>query len=242
MSVLTSWRGDDLARVLVVTIDRPERRNAVDLPTLLQLQEAQAEAVAGGARVIVLTGSDGAFCAGADVNGVEQGDFTTALSAVLLGLSTASAVTMVAVDGPALGAGMQLAAACDLRVATASSPFGVPAARLGLAVDAWTVQRLSSQLGPSITRSMLLAAQTWNAEQLNASGFVHRIGDLERGLVWAEEIAALAPLSIAAHKLMLEGAPTRAAEAALHAAWSSADASEGRSAFLHKRRPRFTGS
>jgi enoyl-CoA hydratase len=242
MSVLTSWRGEDLARVLVVTIDRPDRRNAVDLPTLMQLQKVQAEAVAGGARVIVLTGSDGAFCAGADLNGVEQGDFMAALSTVLLGLGAATAVTMAAVDGPALGAGTQLAAACDLRVATASSPFGVPAARLGLAVDAWTVERLTSQLGPSIARSMLLAAQTWNAEQLNASGFVHRIGDLERALVWAEEIAGLAPLSIAAHKLMLQDAPTSAAEAAVRAAWSSADATEGRASFLEKRRPRFTGT
>ncbi len=151
-------------------------------------------------------------------------------------------MTLAAIDGPSLGAGAQLACACDLRVATAPSRIGIPAARLGLAVDAWTVRRLSDQVGPSVARGMLLGAQTWNAEQLSESGFIHRIGNLEHAIHLAEELAALAPLTIAAHKLMLEGAPEHEAQAASRAAWASADAVAGREAFRATRPARFTGT
>jgi len=242
MTVQLQWRGEEPERVLVVTMDRPDRRNAVDLETLLQLQRAQQTATEGGARVLVLTGAPPAFCAGADLNGVESAQFLDELSATLTGFTALPFVTLAAIDGPALGAGAQLASACDLRVATAPSRIGIPAARLGLAVDAWTVRRLSDQVGPSIARGMLLGAQTWNAEQLNESGFIHRIGDLKHALHFAEELAALAPLTIAAHKLMLEGAPVEQAEAARRVVWTSADAAEGRAAFLAKRPAHFTGS
>jgi len=242
MTVQLQWRGEEPERVLVVTMDRPDRRNAVDLETLLQLQRAQQTATEGGARVLVLTGAPPAFCAGADLNGVESAQFLDELSATLTGFTALPFVTLAAIDGPALGAGAQLASACDLRVATAPSRIGIPAARLGLAVDAWTVRRLSDQVGPSIARGMLLGAQTWNAEQLNESGFIHRIGDLKHALHFAEELAALAPLTIAAHKLMLEGAPIEQAEAACRMVWTSADAVEGRAAFLAKRPAHFTGS
>jgi enoyl-CoA hydratase len=223
-------------------MDRPDRRNAVDLETLLQLQQAQQTALADGARVLVLTGAPPAFCAGADLNGVESSDFLRELAATLTGFTALPFITLAAIDGPALGAGAQLASACDLRVATAPSRIGIPAARLGLAVDAWTVRRLNEQVGPSIARAMLLGAQTWNAEQLNESGFIHRIGDLKHALHFAEELAALAPLTVAAHKLMLEDAPADQVDAACRAAWTSADALEGREAFLAKRPPRFSGT
>jgi enoyl-CoA hydratase len=242
MTVQLQWRGEGLERVVVVTMDRPDRRNAVDLEMLLQLQRAQQTAREEGARVLVLTGAPPAFCAGADLNGVESAQFIEQLSATLVGFTELPFVTLAAIDGPALGAGAQLACACDLRVATAPSRIGIPAARLGLAVDAWTVRRLSDQVGPSVARGMLLGAQTWNAEQLSESGFIHRIGNLEHAIHLAEELAALAPLTIAAHKLMLEGAPEHEAQAASRAAWASADAVEGREAFLAKRPARFTGT
>jgi enoyl-CoA hydratase len=242
MTVHTHWRGEGLERVLVVTIDRPERRNAVDLPTLLDLQAAQQAAADGGARVLVLTGAPPAFCAGADLNGVESDTFAEALATTLTGFGALPFLTLAAIDGPALGAGTQLACACDLRVATAPSRIGIPAARLGLAVDRWTVQRMNAQFGASIARGMLLAAQTWNAEQLHESGFIHRIGDLKHALTFADELAALAPLTITAHKLMLEDAPGDVSEAARRAAWASNDAIEGRESFLAKRPAHFTGT
>jgi enoyl-CoA hydratase len=241
MTVTTQWHGTEPERVLLVTLDRPEKRNAVDLDSLLQLQQAQDEAAEGGARVLVLTGGPGAFCAGADLNGVEDGEFVAQLNTVLHGFVSAAAVTMAAVDGAAVGAGLQIAASCDLRIATSPSRFGIPAAKLGLAIDFWTVERLRSQLGDPITRCMLLAANTWNAEQLTENGFVQRIGGLDQALAWAAEIAGLAPLSIAAHKLMLERAPYDDIEWARARAWSSADAQEGPLAFLEKRPARFTG-
>ena len=137
--------------------------------------------------------------------------------------------------------------ACDLRVAAPTSVFGIPAAKLGLAVDRWTVDRVTREFGGSVARGMLLAAQTYTAEQLHVTGGVHRLGGLAEALVWADELAHLAPLTIQAHKLALEGlAPApevdEVFERARLAAWDSADAEEGRTAFLEKRRPEFRGS
>jgi len=241
--VRVEWRD----RVLVVTIDRPERRNAVDHATLLALADAQDEAAARGARALVLTGAPPAFSAGADLTGVESGEFVDALVRVLRGFTTLGLITIAAVDGPALGAGTQLAVACDLRVASPTSQFGIPAAKLGLAVDRWTIDRISREFGASVARAMLLAAQTYTAEQLHVMGGIHRLGGLADALVWADELAHLAPLTIEAHKLGLEGlAPPPAVDERFEqgrlAAWDSDDAEEGRTAFLAKRRPDFRGS
>ncbi len=241
--VRVEWRD----RVLVATIDRPERRNAVDHATLVGLADAQHQAADGGARVLVLTGAPPAFCAGADLTGVEDGEFVEALVRALHGFTTLGLVTIAAVDGPALGAGTQLALACDLRVAAPTSVFGIPAARLGLAVDRWTVVRASREFGGSVASGMLLAAQTYTAEQLHVMGGVHRLGGLAEALVWADELAHLAPLTIQAHKLALESSASQTEvderfERARRVAWDSADAEEGRTAFLDKRRPEFRGS
>lgn len=237
---------DDIADgVLVATLDRPERRNAVDLATLDELRSMQLGAGAN-ARVVVLTGEPPAFCAGADLNGVTDDEFAGRLGEVLVGFTELSAVVIAAVDGAALGAGTQLALACDLRVATPASRFGIPAARLGLAVDHWTVERLAREIGWATARAMLLAAEVVDAERLHRSGCVHRLGGLDAALDWARELAGLAPLTIAAHKLALERSgpppsPDQTVEAARRAAWASDDAREGRTAFLEKRPARFRG-
>jgi enoyl-CoA hydratase len=235
--------------VKVITLDRPTRRNAVDHETLLQLLEAQEEIrrSPGRCRVVVLTGAPPAFSAGADLHGVEAGQFTKDLSSVLQRFGTLPLPVIAAIDGPALGAGAQLAIASDLRVATPDSVIGIPAAKLGLVVDHWTVRRLSAELSPAVARAMLLAAETYTAEQLNRSGGVHRLGDLGAAMTWAHELAVLAPLTIVGHKLALERALPEpwlvdTVEEARAAAWSSRDAVEGREAFLEKRRPDFAGS
>lgn len=243
MTVRVEWR----ERIAVVTIDRPARRNAVDHPTLLALRAAQVEAAERGVRCAVLTGAPPAFCAGADLSGVEDGEFTRALGDVLGGFGAQPFPWVAAVDGPALGAGTQLAIACDLRVATPASRFGIPAAKLGLAVDQWTVERLVAEVGAARARNMLISASTYSAAELHPGGFVHRLGGLDEAIAWAEEIAALAPLTIAAHKVAVEhvirpGRPDAAVTAARERAWASNDASEGREAFLAKRPARFTGS
>jgi enoyl-CoA hydratase len=232
--------------IMVITLDRPDRRNALDLPSLVAIDDALTEASRQRARVVVLTGAPPAFCAGADIDGVESEQFTATLLALLHRFSELPIAVIGAIDGAALGAGTQLASVCDLRVATSRSRFGVPAANLGLAVDQWTAHRIASQFTGPIARAMLLAAEVYDGERLHSAGVIHRIGGLPEALTWAREIAGLAPLTIAAHKLALERnatAPDRDADvsAARAAAWSSSDAIEGRTAFQQKRAPRFVG-
>lgn len=242
-------------RVLSVTIDRPETRNAVDLDTLQRIEAALTDL--GDARVVVLSGAPPAFCSGADLAGVELGEFTETLLRVLKLFGSSPVITIAAVDGPALGAGTQLAAACDLRMATADSRFGVPAAKLGLAVDRWTVARVMIEAGGSVARRMLLTGESATASEL-ASGFVHRLGTVAEAHEWAASLSVLAPLTVRAHKLALESlmgagsstdatidvtvaGATDAVEEARLAAWNSRDAEEGRRAFKEKRPPHFLG-
>jgi enoyl-CoA hydratase len=237
-------------RVVVVTLDRPQRRNAVDHPTLLALLDVQREIAADApeeVRAVVLTGAAPAFSAGADLHGVEEQRFTHDLAATLQGFGSLPVPVIAAIDGPALGAGAQLAVAADLRVATADSVVGIPAARLGLVVDHWTIRRMTTELTAPVARAMLVAAETYTGRRLHELGGVHRLGVLDDALAWADELAALAPLTMAAHKLGLERSvpgpgPDGDFEQARAAAWASSDAVEGRAAFLEKRTATFTGS
>ena len=222
--------------VAVVTIDRPERRNAVDHATLDDLGAVLRDRD-DGVRALVLTGAGGHFCAGADLAGVEDESFTELLRSVLDGLRLAPFVTIAAADGAALGAGTQLAIACDLRVATAQASFGIPAGRLGLAVDTWTVERLAMLAGHGPARAMLLAAEVVKGDEAHRLGLVQRIGTLDEALGWADEIAALAPLTLRAHKAALENLP--GASDAVARAWASQDLQEGLDAFRSRRRPVF---
>ena len=105
MTVQLNWRES----VLVATIDRPERRNAVDQPTLLKLASALDESVIRKTRVVIITGTAPAFCSGADLSGVRETEFTDALHKFLLQLATLTIVTIAAIAGPALGAVAQIA-------------------------------------------------------------------------------------------------------------------------------------
>ena len=225
--------------VALLTIDRPERRNALDLETVRALTSAVKDAA--DARVLVVTGAEGHFCAGADLGGVEGDEFVGALRILLLALTHTAQPVIAAVDGAALGAGTQLAVACDLRVATPDAKFGIPAAKLGLMVDQWSVRRLQAMAGDGATRAMLLAAEVVSGEDGHRLGLVQRIGDLDAALGWAAEIATLAPLSIAGHKLALNDGPREEFEAAFARAWSSEDLGEGMAAFRERRAPEFRG-
>jgi enoyl-CoA hydratase len=245
VTVHVEIHGPDEA-ITVVTLDRPERRNALDHDTLAELTEVLAAAVERPTRVLILTGASGHFCAGADLQGVEDASFATLLQGVLDRLVGVSFPTIAAIEGAALGAGTQLAVACDLRVATAGATFGVPAAKLGLMVNHWTVQRAATLLGPSTARAVLLAAEVVKGDRALELGLVNREGALPEALEWAEQIAALAPLTIAGHKLMLnklEGTPVADDEvsAAFARAWESTDFAEGIDAFRNRRTPTFRG-
>ena len=239
----TERRPGPVRDVLVVTIDRPERRNALDLETVRELRAVAGDATVGA---VVLTGASPAFCAGADLTGVDSEEFGAELGAMLEAWDRWPAVRIAAIDGPALGAGTQLALVCDLRVATAGSEFGIPAARLGLAVDQWTVDRLVDEFSWPVARSILLTAERVDAETLHRLGAVHRFGPLADAVSWAEEIVRLAPLSLDAHRAALLEARRRpardlAVDAIRALAWGSDDAIEGRNAFAERRSARFTG-
>lgn len=245
MTVHVEFSGVDDA-VAVVTLDRPERRNALDHETLVALLEVLAQLDERSPRAVVLTGAAGHFCSGADLSGVEDAEFTALLQQVLAGLRALPCVTLAAAEGAALGAGTQLAVACDLRTATPDATFGIPAAKLGLMVDHWTVQRTALLLGPSLARSALLAAEPVTGDAAHRVGFVHRLGPPSEAIDWAERIATLAPLTVAGHKLMLdklEEPPAADPEvaAARDRAWSSEDLAEGLDAFRNRRTPTFHG-
>jgi enoyl-CoA hydratase len=228
----------------LVTIDRTERRNALDVEHCRALHDA-VTGLAGHTRVMVVTGEGSAFCAGADLAEAHTPEFRTSLRELLELLGQVPVPVIAAVNGPALGAGTQLAIAADLRVAAPGARFGVPAAKLGLAVDHWTVRRLVHLVGGATARHVLLTVDEIGAEAALASGLAQRAGDLDGALAWAAEIAELAPLTLRAHKLALErvGEPADDPEvaAAVRAAWRSQDCAEGVASFQERRRPRFEG-
>lgn len=231
-------------RVLIVTLDRPERRNAVDAEHLAGITAA-CESV-GDARVLVLRGAGSAFCAGADLSHVEDQAAAATVRATLDVLSGLPICTIAAVDGPAMGAGCQLALACDLRVVGPTARFGVPSSRLGLMVDHWTIEKLAQLAGHGYARSMLLAADTVDADASLRTGFAQRAGTDVDAIAWAHEIARLAPLSIAGQKLALDRLVGREVDAddvrvAFDRVWTSDDRLEGIAAFGDKRPAVFRG-
>jgi enoyl-CoA hydratase len=246
----------EAGEVGVVEIDRPERRNALDVDHCRALADAVEKVVAGGARVLVLTGAGTSFCAGADLGGVYGDTFRDAINRTLTTIVGVQVPVVAAVNGPAIGAGTQLAIACDLRVAVDGAVFGVPTARIGLAVDPWTISRLAAVAGGGTARALLLGGDTVTAEVAHARGLVDRIGDLDAALAWALEIATFAPLTLAYSKraanaaVAMGTAVTAAAgsaasgddlAAAYDAVWSSDDAAEGARARAERRPPRFQG-
>lgn len=234
------WESNGVA---VVTLDRPARRNALDVQACLDLVTAAERVVGAGARALVLQGAGGHFSAGADLSTVEDPSFTPALQRALVAVGSAPLVVVAAIEGVCMGGGVQLAVAADVRVVTPEARLAVPAAKLGLAVDGWTASRLAAAAGPGEAAAMLLGAQEIDGVRAHAIGFAQRLGPPAAARAWAVEMAALAPLTVQAHKLALarpDGDPE--AEAARLAAWRSTDLQEGRAAFAERRPPRFTGS
>lgn len=235
--------------VTELRIARQERRNALDTAHCRDLHAALDAAVADGARVVVLGGEGTAFCSGADLDTVGDAGFLDALYALLRRVVAVPVPVIAAVQGPAIGAGTQLAIAADLRVAAEPAVFGLPTAALGLAVDPWTVRRLALLAGGGPARRMLLACERLDHAQAVAHGLVDRTGSPEDALAWATEIAALAPLTLTYNKLAVnrlfedgrDPETLDAVGAAFAACWASEDLVEGRRAREEKRPARFVG-
>ncbi len=233
-------------QVALITIDRPERRNAVNLAALEELHAAVVTALGDGARALVLTGAGGHFCAGADLSELEDVGFTERLAEVLGHLAAAPVLTVAAISGSCMGLGMQLAVACDVRVATDDARFAVPVARLGLMVSHWTLDRVSRLFGEGAARQMVLTAEVLDADDAWRLGFVQRRGGLDAALAMASDAVPLAPLSQAGSKIGFDAHAGNSAEVARYdeafaAAWASRDLAEGQRAFTERRAPRFEG-
>ncbi|KRE62487.1 enoyl-CoA hydratase [Nostocoides sp. Soil756] len=234
-------------QVAVVTVDRPERRNALNLEALEELHAAVVEAVDAGARALVITGAGGHFCAGADLTELEDVGFTQRLAEVLRHLAAVPVTTVAAVEGSCMGLGMQLALACDVRVVADTARFAVPVAKLGLMVDHWTLDRLARLWGEGAARHLTLTAAVLDADDAWRLGFAQERGGLDDALALAGRAAHLAPLTQAGTKQGLGVAPSdddavSRYEAAFARAWASDDLTEGRAAFTERREPRFRGN
>jgi len=227
--------------VAILTLQRPERRNALDLHLCRAIHET-VDALTD-ARVLVITGEGSAFCAGADLGGVYGNEFLEALYGMLQRLTELPIPIIAAVNGPAIGAGTQLAMACDLRVADETAKFAVPTATNGMAVDAWTIRTLARLAGGGPANRMMLAAETLGREEALHVGLADRAGTPADAIAWAHEIARLAPLALAHNKLVLNGSEAdnqRISESFVNV-WASKDVQEAARARQEKRRPVFTG-
>ncbi|MCC5980806.1 MAG: crotonase/enoyl-CoA hydratase family protein [Oceanicaulis sp.] len=192
-------RYETSTRIAVITIDRPERRNAVDGPTARALADAFRRFAADeGADVAILTGAGGTFCAGADLKAIAdgtpnrtepEGDGPMGPSRMML-----SKPVIAAVEGHAVAGGLELALWCDMRVAARDAVFGVFCRRFGVPlIDGGTV-RLPRLIGQSRAMDMILTGRAVGAEEAFAIGLANRLAEpgkaLEAALVLASEIAA----------------------------------------------------
>ena len=238
-----SWRD----RVAVLTLDRPEKHNALTVELCHRIRGALDEAAE--ARVVVITGRGRSFCSGADLDEVYTADFRDALYAMLHAVTDLPKPVVAAVNGAAIGAGTQLAIAADFRVAAPPARFGVPTAKIGLAVDPWTIRRLALIAGNATARRLLLACDHVDADAAVACGLADRAGGTDEALEWAQGMTSLAPLTQAYSKRVLnavfepafDGPAAAELDAAFEDCWASEDFAEGRRARAEKRPSIFRG-
>ncbi len=234
--------------VMTIELQRPERRNALNTELADALREAVEKAAADDVRAVVITGAGTVFCAGADLSGdVFAANFPDKAIALNKSIDACPVPVIAAINGPAIGAGVQLAMICDLRVVAPEAYFQFPIARYGLALDNWSIRRLSSLAGHGRARGMLLAAEKLDSQTALLTGMANRIGTLADAQAWAAEIAGLAPLSVRHSKRVLNDDGAYEDQSDLHkewfdAAWGSQDVIEAQVARVEKRAPRFQGA
>jgi enoyl-CoA hydratase/carnithine racemase len=244
----------------IVTLSNPAKRNALDPPLLLALEDALDDLSRRDARAVVLRGAGTKlFSSGYDIGAIRGGRGEEAsrhpIGRAIAAIERFPFPVLGMAFGGAYGAGVEVLAACDLRYADAGARFAVPAAKLSVVYDAAGVARLAARGGRTLVAELLLTARPMDAERAQALGLLNGVlatDDLEREvLALADEIGGLAPRTLAATKQMLAVLAERTGftpgEAARftelrNQAIASADFAEGQRAFAEKRRPRFSGA
>lgn len=249
-------------RVGYIIFNNPERHNAMSL----EMWEATSEMLAGyrkddEIRVVVLTGAGGkAFISGADISkfGSERASqeaverYNAATERAYSNLHHFPKPTIAMIRGYCIGGGLGLAVSCDMRIAADNARFAVPAAKLGLGYDYPGLKRLMDLVGPSFTKEIFFTARQFDAEEARAMGLINRVlpdeqlEDFVRN--YADTIATNAPLTVESVKFIVSQAledesrrDMAAIAESVRRCFASQDYIEGRTAFMEKRKPRFTG-
>ena len=244
---------EDRGPVRVLTIDRPARRNALDLDDRLDLLDA-LQTADREARAIVLTGAGAVFCAGGDIRSMSQDPEVArrrleVVNAVARQIVTGQRPVVAAVEGGAFGLGLALAAACDIVAAGRSASFSTSFAKIGLAPDTGLAYTLPLRVGRGRTRELLLTARTFDAVEAERIGVVEHLVDdgaaLETAVSTATALAELsAPMISGVRRLLtqpdqsLEGVLATEADTQVELL-SGPQFAEGRAAFLERRTPNF---
>ena len=242
----------------VLTVNRPEKRNALDGETVAEFH-ARPRRGARSARVTVLivTGAgDQAFVSGADIAAIRARRRDDALASINSRLMAAveahEAVVIAAVNGVALGGGCELALACDLRLCAEHAVFGLPEPSLGIIPGAGGTQRLPRVVGLGRAKEMVLTGARWDAATALRYGLVSEVVAaaelMPAARKMAERVLALGPLAVRLSKAALNASSQMPLSAGLvfestaqAITFESADKEEGTAAFLEKRRPVFRG-
>lgn len=242
----------------LVTINRPEKHNAISLDTLRELQEAVAEAAADDAvKVITVTGAGGrAFASGSDLSEVVDRDLRKALEPIVQGLAEqlerTPKPTIAAIDGICMGGGLEVALGCDLRIATPNSRFATPEGKLGIIPGGGATARLPRIVGKGWAMEMMLMGEPIDAERALSIGLVTRVVSKDELLPearrMADHLATFAPFVPRTMKAMVHFGMEASLAGALMlekyaqgALVQTADKEEGIAAFLEKRKPEFKG-
>jgi enoyl-CoA hydratase len=241
--------------VCVITINRPEARNAIDLDTSTAMCEAIDDLEASDSLMVgVITGAGDTFSSGMDLKAFAAGEVPDVPQRGMGGMTTTPPrkPLIAAVEGWALAGGLELMLACDLVIAGRSAKFGLPEVKRSLVPDGGGALRLPRRIPYAIAMELLLTGDPIDAERARAVGLINRVvenGEAKAGAVaLARRIAANGPLAVPVVK---EIAARRVAWDEAHAFWlqghlskpveKSADAVEGAVAFAEKRPPRWRG-
>jgi enoyl-CoA hydratase len=243
--------------VYQVTINRPERRNALNIEVKSRVADAMDQLAADDdARVVVITGAGGSFVAGSDVQEMRtMSPITHSLEVtdrMFTSIRKCGKTTIAAVEGYALGGGCELAMNCDMIVAGTGATFGQPEVRLGVMPGAGGTQFLVRALGKYRAMRLLLTGDTLTASEAYSLGLASELTEqgaaLERSIQLAAQIAAMPALAVQSLKEAVAAGADLPLEAALllerktfQVLFDSYDQSEGMAAFLEKRPPRFEG-